>query len=135
MRRAFVLAGTFCLAVVAARAQDPVKVDPRHYTIEAENDQVRVLRFKEGPHEKTSMHSHPAAVVVLLTDSKTRFTFPDGKTTEREGKAGSVILRAAETHAGENLGDKPVEIIIIELKGKAAAKPAAAKAPAAKKKS
>ena len=33
-------------------AQDPVHVDLRHYTVEFENDQVRVLRIRYGPHEK-----------------------------------------------------------------------------------
>ena len=125
MRRVLLLVGLMCFAIFAARAQDPVKVDPKHYTVEAENDQVRVLRFKEGPHEKSPTHSHPATVVVLLTDAKTRFTAPDGKTTETDGKAGSVTVRPAVTHAGENLSDKSVEILIIELKGKAPkAKPA-----------
>jgi hypothetical protein len=27
-------------------AQDPVRVDPQHYTVEFENDQVRVLRIR-----------------------------------------------------------------------------------------
>ena len=29
-------------------AQDPVKTDSKHYTVEFENDQVRVLRVKVG---------------------------------------------------------------------------------------
>ena len=31
---------------------DPVKVDSKHYTVEVENEKVRVLRIKYGPHEK-----------------------------------------------------------------------------------
>jgi len=37
-------------------AQDPVEVDPRHYTVEVENEKVRVLRIKYGPREKSTMH-------------------------------------------------------------------------------
>ena len=29
-------------------AEDPVKVDPRHYKVEFENERVRVLRIKYG---------------------------------------------------------------------------------------
>jgi hypothetical protein len=42
---------------------DPVAVDPQHYKVEMENDQVRALRITYGPHEKSVMHGHPAAVL------------------------------------------------------------------------
>ena len=41
-----------------SNAQDAVKVDPEHYKVEFENDQVRVLRITYGPGEKSVMHSH-----------------------------------------------------------------------------
>jgi quercetin dioxygenase-like cupin family protein len=59
--------------------KDPVKVDPKHYKVEFEDEKVRVLRIKYGPHEKSVMHGHPASVSVFLTDAKARFTYPDGK--------------------------------------------------------
>ncbi len=43
-------------------ADDPVKVDSKHYKIEFENDRVRVVRIKYGPGEKSVMHSHPESV-------------------------------------------------------------------------
>ncbi len=131
MRRLLFLVVVFSAVAFAAKAQDPVKVAPKHYKVEFENAQVRVLRINVGPHEKTPMHSHPAGVVVWVTDGHVKFTYPDGKTEEAQGKAGQALWSAPVTHAGENLSDKPIEVIQIELK----AKPAAAKAPAAKKKS
>ncbi|MFQ5845458.1 MAG: hypothetical protein ACE5JG_10785, partial [Planctomycetota bacterium] len=56
-----------CLAVSTAMAQDPVTVDPKHYKLEFENDQVRVLRISYGPHEKSVMHEHLPGVEVFLT--------------------------------------------------------------------
>ena len=53
-------------------AGDPVTVDPKHYSVEFENDKVRVLRIKYGPGEKSVMHAHPALVAVFLTDGKVR---------------------------------------------------------------
>src|SRR5216684_2803592 len=38
-------------AKTVAGALDQVKVDPKHYSVEFENDQVRVLRVKIGPGE------------------------------------------------------------------------------------
>ncbi len=120
----------FCVAVVAA-AQDAVKVDPKHYKVETENAQVRVVRVHYGPHEKSVMHSHPALVAVFLTDAKNKFTYPDGKSEELSGKAGQAVYMPAQTHLPENVSDKPFEAILVELKGGTAAK-AAPKAPANK---
>ena len=52
------------LSAAPAYAQDAVTVDPKHYKVEMENDQVRVLRIHYGAGEKSVMHSHPASVAV-----------------------------------------------------------------------
>ncbi len=116
MKHIFFLLCFLCVTAVSAMAQDAVKADPKHYTVEFENDQVRVLRIRYGPHEKSVMHKHPAGVAIFLTDSNTRFTFADGRTEERPGKAGQVLESAAETHLPENLSDQPFEVIQVELK-------------------
>ena len=36
-------------------ADDPVNLDPKHYSVEFENDRVLVLRVKYGPKEKSVM--------------------------------------------------------------------------------
>ena len=115
-----VLAGSGLLAGAMARAQDPVKVDAKHYKVEFENDKVRVLRITYGPHEKSVMHHHPANVAVFLSDGSARFTMPDGKTQDAPVKAGSVQWAEAGEHLPENVGDKPFEVILVELKTKRA---------------
>jgi len=117
-----------CLGLASiAHAQDAVKVDPTHYKVEVDNRRVRILRLHYGPHEKSVMHSHPATVAIFLTDAKGRFTFPDGKTQEFDVKAGDVQYSAAVTHDPENTGDQPFDLIVVELKGKAAPAVAAKK--------
>jgi quercetin dioxygenase-like cupin family protein len=106
------------MAAAPAMAQDPVKVDAKHYKVEFENDQVRVLRITYGPHEKSVMHAHPANVAVFLTDGTTKFTLPDGKTVPSDIKAGTVRWDPGSSHLPENVGDKPFELILVELKGK-----------------
>jgi quercetin dioxygenase-like cupin family protein len=114
----------FCVCLVPTlSAQDAAKVDPQHYTVVSENDQVRILKVHYGPHEKSVMHSHPATVAVFLTDAKAKFTYPDGKTEERAPKAGEAQYSAAATHLPENTGDTGMDVIVVELKGKTA-KPA-----------
>lgn len=105
-------------ATHAALAQDAVKVDPQHYKVESENAQVRVLRITYGPHEKSVMHGHPASVAVFLTDGQVKFTLPNGKTEERTWKAGQTMWLPAGKHLPENVSDKPLELILVELKAK-----------------
>jgi len=97
-------------------AQDPVQVDSKHYTVEFENEKVRVLRIKYGPYEKSKMHGHPAAVTVFITDAAGRFTYPDGKSEDINAKAGQVIYMDAMVHDPENTGANPFEVIAVELK-------------------
>ena len=117
------LVGAVCLG------QDPVKVDGKHYKVESENAQVRILRIHYGPHDKSVMHQHPDSVVVYLTDSDARMTTPDGKSQIMHGKAGQAAFAPAGSHLPENVGDKPMDIILVELKNPAHAQVASAKKP------
>ncbi|MGH9971606.1 MAG: cupin domain-containing protein [Pyrinomonadaceae bacterium] len=111
-------------------AQDPVKVDSQHYTVEFENSQVRVLRIKVGPHEKSVMHRHPNAVAIFLTDANGKFSFPKGEPQEISSKAGEVRWTPAIVHLPENTSDQPFEVILVELKVRKVAKKRSAAAAA-----
>jgi quercetin dioxygenase-like cupin family protein len=103
-------------AQAAGGEADPVKVDPKHYKVEFENDSVRVLRISYGPGEKSVMHSHPNAVAIYLTDGMTRMTTPDGKSEDRPAKTGGVTWTPAGTHLPQNVGKRPFQVILVELK-------------------
>jgi hypothetical protein len=131
-----VVAVTWMLATNGTRAQDPVRVDPQHYKVEFENDQVRVLRARYGPGEKSVMHQHPNTVAIFLTDVNSMFTFPDGKTQEVIQKAGTTAWTPAMIHLPENTGTAPIEVLLVELKtpsGTTVAAPRGEVAPAVKK--
>ena len=83
-----VLFVTFLLFSGNNFAQDATVVDPDHYKVEFENEEVRVLRITYGPGEKSVMHSHPEGVAVFLTDGNVEFTLPDGKTQDIKVEAG-----------------------------------------------
>jgi quercetin dioxygenase-like cupin family protein len=92
------IAASTLLAVQAAVAQDPVKVDAKHYKVEFENEQVRVLRIKYGPGEKSVMHDHPDSTTVFSTEHHVKFSYPDGETEQVDAKAGEHFgLRAGST--------------------------------------
>src|SRR4030095_11542741 len=92
-------------------SKDPVQTDPTHYSVELENEKVRVVRIKYGPREKSVMHSHPSSVTVFLGPAQFRFTFPDGKTEEGAVSAGQVMYFDALEHLPENIGDNSFEVI------------------------
>jgi quercetin dioxygenase-like cupin family protein len=102
--------------VPAVVAQDAAKVDPEHYKVISENDQVRVLRIHYGPHSKSVMHSHPDGVVVFLNGGKVKFTYPDGKTEIREMKPGEAQYTPHTVHLPENVSDKSMDAVRVELK-------------------
>lgn len=121
MQRATIVITLLLIASIQALAQDPVKVAGKQCKVLLENDYVRVLHWTVVPNEKTAMHNHPALVSIPLSAGKTRFTSADGKTRDVESKAGQATWSDAEKHASESLGDKPGEIIQVELKKKPAA--------------
>lgn len=98
-------------------ALDPVKVDPKHYKVELENGQVRVLRVKIGPGESAPLHEHALnRVVTYLTDQNFRVTTADGKTETVTHKAGEVSWGGPAKHKETNVSDKPFEAVVTDLK-------------------
>ena len=108
---AFVVGG-----VAVAAAQDPVKVDPAHYKVITENNQVRVLHIHYAPHSKSVMHSHPDGVVVFLNGGKVKFSYPDGKSEVLEMKPGQAQFTPHTVHLPENVSDKAMDAVLVELK-------------------
>jgi hypothetical protein len=103
-------------AAAAKTTLDPVKLDSKHYKVVINNDQVRVLRANYGPHEKSVMHEHPASVAVFMRDGHVKFTLPDGTSQDTNSKAHDATWADAGKHLPENVGDEPIEVIVIELK-------------------
>lgn len=98
-------------------AMDPLKVDPKGYKVEFENDQVRVARVKFAAHGGAPMHEHQLnRVVVYLTDQNARMTTSDGSATTSVHKAGEASWGGPTTHKEDNLMDKPFEAIVIDFK-------------------
>ena len=103
---------------VKGAATDPLEIDPRHYRVEFENDQVRVIRVKIGAKESVPMHEHSLdRVVVYLTDQDFKITGADGKEAMAKHSAGDVSFSGPGKHKEENLSDKPIEIVVVALKG------------------
>ena len=97
--------------------RDPVKVDPKHYKVEFENAQVRVLRAKIEPHGVALLHEHALnRLTVFLTDQEFRVTDSHGKVDIVKHKAGEAVWGTPIVHTEENLSDQPFEVVAVELK-------------------
>jgi beta-alanine degradation protein BauB len=106
-------------AAGTARAQDPVQAAPKHFKVLLENERVRVLDFRSTAGQKIPMHSHPAYISYSISGSgKTKFTSPEGKTTEQPNKPAGATWHEAETHASEYMGPGATHVLLVELKGK-----------------
>jgi len=102
---------------VSPSALDPVKLDPKHYKVEFENDQVRVIRAHYGPHESGPLHEQKLPrVTVYLTPQYMKVTSADGKSQEARADAGDVKWAAAAKHSEQNLSDQAFEVIAVEVK-------------------
>jgi hypothetical protein len=60
-----------------------VRLDPKRYTVDFENDRVRIVRLGFAGHERGLMVSHPPRVLVTLTDVAVKLEFQDGRSDER----------------------------------------------------
>ena len=100
-----------------------VTADPKHYTVEFENDAIRVVRIKYAPGEASVMHSHDANCAVFLNDGEIRMELPDGSSSVAPASpTGSVNCTDAVVHLPSNVGDTIVELVMVEMKGRKTAK-------------
>ena len=97
---------------------DAVTADPDHYSVEFENDLVRVIRIKYGPGEHSVLHHHPAHCSVILSEVTWRMTDVAGEVTENLASVGGVNCGDADVHLPENASDDTGEVVLIEFKGR-----------------
>lgn len=94
---------------------DPTTTNPDFYRTLWENDDVRVLEYRDEPGQETTPHEHPNTVMVTLTDFDRRLSSGD-QSREVSLTAGSAVWVSAQTHSGKNIGTTPTRTILIELK-------------------
>jgi quercetin dioxygenase-like cupin family protein len=99
---------------------------PDHHFVLLENERVRVLDTRLGPGGRTPVHSHewPATLYVLSWsdfvryDAEGRMLVDSKAAMPRPPRPGEAIWSAPlPPHYVENVGDRDLHIIAIELKG------------------
>jgi quercetin dioxygenase-like cupin family protein len=138
MRHALLLPFAFIgLSLGCAEAPEPaptdypdaITADPDHYSVEYENDAVRIVRIAYGAGEESIMHTHPASCSVSLSDGSWSMADPDGGVTEEPTAVGEVQCFDAVVHLPTNTSSEASEVILVELKEGASAGSATADYP------
>lgn len=96
-------------------ASDPAQSNPGLYTVIFENDEVRVLEYRDQPGDHTTPHSHPDSVMYTLSSFRRRLRSGDLE-RDVELQAGQVGWLPAQEHSGENIGNTETHVLFVELK-------------------
>lgn len=115
-----IIAVTIGFGVKTTKAQDAVQVDPEHYKVLYENDDVRVLRYDDTPGHYVPKHSHPQYAVYVLSTATRKF-FPGNCASSISPKPvvlkpGPAFLKPPTTHCEANSGKTDTHLIIVEFK-------------------
>jgi quercetin dioxygenase-like cupin family protein len=97
---------------------DAVAADPGHYTVEWENDAVRLVRANYAPGETSVLHHHSAYCFVGLGDGNWQMTDAEGTTTDLAIAHGQFACLDAEVHSPKNMSSEAGGAILIEFKGR-----------------
>ncbi len=100
----------------ALARRDPVKLDPRHFRVDFENERVRAIRLTLKADEAVPMHDDVDAVAVCIQECHLRFTRPDGHTQDVHMESGETRWLYGDTHSARNLNTNPMEMLFIEEK-------------------
>ena len=98
----------------APASMDPASVDPDHYTVDFENEYVRVTRGKFKAGDETPTHEHVAGVSVFLSAGSADVTAPGGEATESSWEAGDASWHDPSSHSAVVNSD--IEYVTIDLK-------------------
>lgn len=108
-----------------AEAVDAVVAAAGHHRVLLENDHVRVLDTRIAPGERTPVHTHgsPAVLHVLGWSDFVRRdadgnVLVDSRTLTAPPVAGATLWSPAlGPHSAENVGDRELHVLAVELKG------------------
>jgi hypothetical protein len=118
------LARTALLAAICLTPLTSQQPAETQRTPQFENDDVKVWKTVVMPNAPLTMHTHDhARVVVALSGGTMKIVNEDGISETHQWDTGKAYWLSMEEgkkrHADANVGTKPVEVMVIELKNDA----------------
>ena len=103
---------------------DAMVAAKEHHQLLLENDEVRVLETRVAPGDRTPVHTHrwPGVLYIVSWSDFRRFDSAgqivfDSRTAPSKPESGTSIWSGPiEPHFVENIGDKELRVIAVELK-------------------
>jgi len=110
--------------LMSALALTPLTCQPTaqtQRTPQFENSDVKVWKTVVMPHAPLTMHTHERPrVIVALSGGTMKIVNEDGTSESQVWETGKAywlpLAEGKKRHADANLGDKPIEVMVIELK-------------------
>jgi quercetin dioxygenase-like cupin family protein len=109
------------IALMSAGALSPQQVSQTRRIPQFENDDVMVWKTVVMPNAPLTMHTHQhARVIIALSGGTMKVINEDGTSEAHEWETGKAYWLSAEEgkkrHADANVGSKPIEVMVVELK-------------------
>jgi len=100
---------------------DPVVVSPDLYEVILENEHVRIVQYRIDPGERDEWHTHPAKVSIVSSGGDLRIMTGDGESFDVTEEVGAASwMNPLGKHFAENIGDTPVQVVLVEVKSASA---------------
>ena len=97
---------------------DPLKVGKSAYTLEAEDNDVRMMEVTFAPGQKIAMHEHPKHSIYVLQGGTLKITQEGKEPQVMQLKPGETLIMEAQKHEAQNTGKSRVKLLVTEFKGK-----------------
>ena len=101
---------------VPSSERDPLLVDKRNFRVVLENEHMRVLLLRLKPREGTEDSQFASRLEVALCNVTMDELIAGGKREEVTRSAGEATWKANEMKSFVNVGENPLEVLIVELK-------------------
>lgn len=113
----YIFAVLFLMISMNLCSQDWAKVNPEMNNIILDTTLLRSTVAIIEPGMNSDIHTHPAHFFYALTDGKIKVYYKDGTSETIELKAGdSGFSNPEKPHQTENIGNKTVKFLLVELK-------------------
>jgi beta-alanine degradation protein BauB len=94
---------------------DAVTAAPNVYKVLKDTMGIRVLDVSANAGDSVAFHSHPDAVLYVISGGKAEFVQKDGASQVVELKSGTISVDPAHSHVVKNIGTTAIKAVLFEV--------------------